>query len=146
MRPLFYRRDGTAVIDPSPDEVRTLWSEANRRIAYTKLSDGTVISTVCLVLDHSWGGERPLIFETLVFGPDGSADDSTMERYATEAEAKMGHDVIVQQEDKPRQPTHSPEARDPFLPDRSPHVWRVEVCGCHREDGRLVFPCRDHAR
>ena len=51
------------------------------------------VSTVFLGLDHNWTpGQRPLVFETLVFG--GPAD-GMMERYSTWEEAEAGHEVIV---------------------------------------------------
>jgi hypothetical protein len=53
--------------------------------------DGEVlqVSTVWLGIDHSFGGGPPLIFETMVFGPDG--DELGVWRWATEAMARDGH-------------------------------------------------------
>jgi hypothetical protein len=54
----------------------------------------TTVSTVWLGLDHSFGGARPLIFETMVFGP-GHPMDQEQWRYSTEAEARAGHERVV---------------------------------------------------
>ena len=45
----------------------------------------------------------------------------------------MKTDLIVQKE------------RDPLLPDRAPHRYTVEVCGCHTEDSQVVLRCRNHS-
>ena len=51
-----------------------------------------LVSTVWLGVDHGWGfTERPIIFETLVFGPDHFPLTDEMQRYATEDEARAGH-------------------------------------------------------
>lgn len=38
-----------------------------RRVAYDKLSDGKIVSTIFLGLDHNFGSGRPILFETMVF-------------------------------------------------------------------------------
>lgn len=50
------------------------------------------ISTVFLGLDHSWGDEPPVLWETLVMGGDNS---DYMERYTSEADAIAGHNSIL---------------------------------------------------
>lgn len=70
------------------------WFEtANRHVRLTEQGD-VRISTVFLGLDHAWGGGRPELFETMVFGFAGGND---MERYATWDEADAGHDRWVRQ-------------------------------------------------
>lgn len=60
---------------------------SNRKVASNEF-DGVIVSTVFLGLDHSFGGETPILFETLVFnGPM----DGEMERYTTWDEAEIGH-------------------------------------------------------
>lgn len=46
------------------------------------------VSTVFLSLDHGYGGV-PLVYETMIFGPDG--DECYQERYTTRDEARIGH-------------------------------------------------------
>jgi hypothetical protein len=50
------------------------------------------VSTIFLgVVTHPGG--RPLLFETMVFGPEGDILEQT--RYATWAEAELGHRALV---------------------------------------------------
>jgi hypothetical protein len=53
------------------------------------------VSTVWLGFDHSFGGPVPLIFETMVFGEDGTAMNDYTDRYPTEATAKEGHRQVA---------------------------------------------------
>lgn len=61
--------------------------EGYRRLARNEFGPIS-ISTVWLGLDHAWGSELPLIFETMVFG---GAHDQEQERYTWEWEALEGH-------------------------------------------------------
>jgi len=54
--------------------------------------DGVTVSTVFLGLDHGYGTDLPIVFETMIFGGER---DEHCERYATWDEAKSGHDKIV---------------------------------------------------
>jgi len=69
------------------------WYEtAERHVGDTKVGDVRV-STVFLGTDHSFGrGNRPVLFETLVFGGEL---DMEMERYCTWQEAEVGHEEMV---------------------------------------------------
>ena len=68
------------------------WFEtANRTVARTEM--GTeVVSTVFLGIDHSFGNEIPILFETMVFGGDYDGDEK---RYSTWEEAEVGHNEMV---------------------------------------------------
>lgn len=66
-----------------------------RRVAWTELEDGWVVSTVLLVLDHSHGFGPPLIFETLVFDGGGGVIGDLSARYSTRANAEAGHAETV---------------------------------------------------
>lgn len=52
------------------------------------------VSTVDLVLDHSFGEGPPLYYETMVF-LKGSYADMYQERYSTKQEAQKSHDSLV---------------------------------------------------
>jgi hypothetical protein len=66
-----------------------------RRVAETTLPNGRWVSTVWLGLDHSFRHEGPpLIFESMVFPSKGDMSDMDCERYATEAEARQGHERL----------------------------------------------------
>jgi hypothetical protein len=63
------------------------YEKADRFVAQTNVGPMRV-STVFLGLDHSFGGEHPILFETMVF--DGG-EDAYQERYETWDEAEKGH-------------------------------------------------------
>lgn len=63
----------------------------NRRIKHTKIN-GTLVSTVFLVLDHNFEKkDDPILFETMTF-----PDQDICRRYRTFEEAVKGHDQIVE--------------------------------------------------
>lgn len=51
------------------------------------------ISTVFLSLDHSHGGDRPVLFETMIFG---GHYDQEQYRYYTWEDAEIGHKALVE--------------------------------------------------
>lgn len=53
---------------------------------------GSFVSTVFLATDDSFGGSRPLLFETVVFG---GPLEGEQERYSTWDEAERGHQAMV---------------------------------------------------
>lgn len=61
-------------------------------IRQTRLEDGTHVSTVWLGIDHSFGGEVPVIFETLVTREN--SDEEEMYRYTSEKEAIAHHEFL----------------------------------------------------
>ncbi len=69
------------------------WFEtANRDVAKTQTSNG-LVSTVFLGIDHNFGlGDRPILFETMVFG---GIFDGDCQRYSTWEEAEEGHNQKV---------------------------------------------------
>lgn len=62
------------------------------RVARTRIDADAYVSTVWLGIDHGWGGESPIIFETMIFG---GPFDEYQRRYHTEAEAIDGHWRVV---------------------------------------------------
>jgi hypothetical protein len=66
----------------------------NKRVALTELPNGGRVSTVFLGLDHSHGGDIPVLFETMVF-PRDSLSEQDMARYHTWDEAVEGHKDMV---------------------------------------------------
>lgn len=73
------------------------FQETDRVVAQTDLSDGTLVSTVWLGIDHRFSGNGPpLIFETMVFPhPKRDMREADCERYPTEEEARAGHERMV---------------------------------------------------
>lgn len=84
---MYYDREG----NPVPDNEGYLLFDTDRQVADWYSGDVRV-STVYLGLDHGWGGGRPVIFETLVFG---GPLEGEMDRYCTEHEALVGHREMV---------------------------------------------------
>ena len=93
MRPMFYRLDGQTPV-PVADAVEWgNWLEtADRVVCRDELTNGWMVSTVFLGLDHGDPGPA-LLFETMIFTPQG-LDDHTR-RYTTWAEAEAGHTEMV---------------------------------------------------
>lgn len=87
----WYDRDGQPM--PEQDAAALLRDEAYRRVGRDE-GDGWMVSTVWIGLDHNYGDEPPLIFETMVF--DGPLDGETV-RYSTWTEAQAGHVDMVEQ-------------------------------------------------
>ena len=86
-----YILDGRTPI-AEPDLMKwALWFEtADRCVKDTEQGD-VIVSTVFLGLDHSPGfpGQRPELFETMIFV--GGSSQGDCERYATWEEAEAGH-------------------------------------------------------
>ncbi len=97
-RPRYYKRDGTPYPNNSQKEALNAWvndleNEDYKRVGLTEINE-VKVSTVWLGLDHSFGiGEKPLIFETMIFG---GAHNGYQERYSTEEEAREGHKRAVE--------------------------------------------------
>lgn len=64
--------------------------ERTMRVGWDEVGED-VVSTVFLGLDHDWSGTRPILFETMTFGPVGQHQW----RYATWDAAVAGHDAVV---------------------------------------------------
>jgi hypothetical protein len=90
---MYYDRDGQQIS-------LTEFSKVKSRVAEDTLPNGYWVSTVWIGLDHSFGGSKPLIFETMVFPHDGqnvtSWGELDSDRYSTEAEALAGHRSMVE--------------------------------------------------
>jgi hypothetical protein len=98
-RPLFYRLDGRTPVPvpPGAGPPRGTWCLPNRVVGQDTLPDGTLVSTVFLVIDHQYGDGPPLLFETMVFPDPESGVESFCERYATWIEAEAGHAAVLAQ-------------------------------------------------
>lgn len=84
---------------------------SKRRVSRTKLAEHDV-STVFLGLDHSFGdGGDPILFETMVFGPDGREVDC--DRCTTWDQAVQMHEKYVAQYSAQVPPHVLPSPSDP---------------------------------
>lgn len=93
---LYYDRDGNVINLAQWGMLRA--SDNYHRVAETQVGPYWV-STVWLGIDHNFtsAGDPPIIFETMVFAPndDSLGGDLDCVRYATEAQARQGHDEMV---------------------------------------------------
>jgi len=64
-----------------------------RRVAVSQVGPWRV-STVFLAIDHSFGRGRPILWETMVFGPEPWGD--WCDRFETRGAAEFAHAHIVQ--------------------------------------------------
>ena len=100
-RTLAYRMEGDGVVplgslDTAPDW-SDVWDIRKRRIARDVLPDGRVVSTVFLVVDHSYDEDGPpLLFETMVFPSESDCAELHCTRYCCRRRAKLGHDNIAE--------------------------------------------------
>ena len=116
---MYYRLDDAHEIHACEDVTEWgRWFESTERhVAETHVA-GYWVSTVFLGLDHGWNHGRPVLFETMTFGPDGGEFDCA--RYTTWADAEQGHRMTVAQIKRNRW-------RRPDL-----WAWRVLLRGYHR--------------
>lgn len=67
--------------------------EGNRKVANDVLQDDTIVSTVFLGLDHSFGlGGPPVLWETMIFG---GVHNEYQDRYCSKQEAIKGHEKAL---------------------------------------------------
>lgn len=89
---------------PEPDFLKwARWIEScgkARIVAQTHLIDGSMVSTVFLGLDHAFGNDPPMLFETGLFSGERQwsellqrevRDSDIVARYSTWAQAEAGH-------------------------------------------------------
>lgn len=93
-RPMYFDKQGHPVT-----MARWAWlSDHDRFEEYRRVAEDTIdlywVSTVWIGLDLGFAGGPPLIFETAVFLQD-TVEDMGMNRYASEDEARAGHEAVV---------------------------------------------------
>lgn len=71
------------------------WFQTHDRHVAVEAIGGYRISTVFLGIDHSFGRGLPILFETMIFNPDG--DDRDMWRCGTWEDAIDMHEAAVAQ-------------------------------------------------
>ena len=89
-----------------------LWYEGfDNSILKTDL-DGYTVSTIFLGIDHNFGNEGPpLIFETMVFHPDGTPC-KYQKRHSTRFDAEVYHAAVVASMRRLMREHNSPKALD----------------------------------
>jgi hypothetical protein len=81
-----------AILHSCPEYVRVSITDVAYASADETEVEHCVVSTVWMGIDHSFGRNKRLIFETMVFGGEY---DEYQERYITETQAIDGHERIV---------------------------------------------------
>jgi prephenate dehydrogenase len=74
-------------------EACTWLGQENRKIVKQETINGHFVSTVFLGLDHSWLGQAPLLWETMIFS--NSDLDQYQERYSSYEDALKGHEEAL---------------------------------------------------
>lgn len=82
-----YILEGKIIKIVEMEEWAAWMSVADKSVGKTEVGDASV-STVFLGIDHSFGGDTPILFETMIFGGE---HDQYQERYSTYKKAKQGH-------------------------------------------------------
>lgn len=90
--PRYFDRDGNEITDMH-EVGRLLVDRDRRRVAFDNIDAHSYVSTVLLVLDHSFDHDPPLIFETMTFTDD--VQDGDCERTSNEHAALAAHDRAV---------------------------------------------------
>lgn len=89
---VYYKLEGEQAVPCANFEEYALTAGRDNKVRDDLLPDGTHISTVFLMVNHGTK-ERPLLFETMVFGR--GEGDTEMRRYETYGEAVKGHEEIL---------------------------------------------------
>lgn len=86
--------DGQPVPEPDLERWGAFMGDGDkRRVAWTEVGKWRV-STVFLGLDHAFGEGSPVLWETMVFGPEPW--DGAHWRYTSAGEARANHDQVAE--------------------------------------------------
>lgn len=92
--PYYYILEGkTPVEEPDVLKWASWMAEGDRHVNYTELPNEVNVSTVFLGIDHSFLSDRPILFETMIFGGE---HDEFQERYSTWEQAEAGHQKAIE--------------------------------------------------
>jgi hypothetical protein len=91
----FYNRRGNIISDKIFSNL--MEDSKYRTVARSILENGSCVSTIWLGIDHDFysSDNHPLIFETMVFSNEKDYNSIFCARYATEAEALIGHKKAI---------------------------------------------------
>lgn len=84
--------EGNPVAEPDTLKWGKWMQDAERRVAFDQVTPQVRVSTVFLGLNHSFGGDIPVLYETMIFG---GPNDQYQNRYATREAALEGHKHAV---------------------------------------------------
>jgi len=86
---LWIEKDGKPV--PATSEEFGVWFERQDRQVARNRVNGRLVSTVFLGIDHSFRGDVPILYETMIFCDNQDELHQFQRRYATREEALIGH-------------------------------------------------------
>jgi hypothetical protein len=92
---MWYKLEGKIPVPATEEEFGEIFDEHTRRVGYTELPNGSSVSTVFLGLDHAFGGNKPVLFESMYFSDSDGMQEEDCERYHTWDEAEEGHRRMV---------------------------------------------------
>ena len=99
---MYYKLIDKKTIKCNREDVEEIF-DSNRILKQTRIENGLFVSTVFLVIDHSYALEdNPILFETLIFDHNKSRrfDEIFCERYETYEKAIKGHEVAIKYAEK----------------------------------------------
>lgn len=92
---VWYKLVDRKPVPASHDDMEEIFDEDTRRVGNTELPNGGRVSTVFLGLDHAFGGNTPVLFESMYFPDPSRPYEDDCERYCTWQEAVEGHRRMV---------------------------------------------------
>lgn len=97
---MYYYSDGTPILGERAEQMMLVGKEFEKdRHIGSDVIGRFYVSTVFLVINHSFGDGPPLLWETMVFDRQGDEEtgrDLCCERYSSREEALEGHRKIVE--------------------------------------------------
>jgi hypothetical protein len=67
------------------------WMETKERILWHDRVEGVLVSTIFLGVNHGWGKEGLILWETMIFPVEGKWAEDYQRRYASRQAALKGH-------------------------------------------------------
>lgn len=129
----YYDRDGIQI---TLEEWGRLFQDFEyKSVAKTTVVDKTnsarsyEVSTVWLGMDHGFHAPAPVIYETMIFGPEDYGD-LEMQRYSTQAQAVAGHVEMVS---LAASWCTDPEVTDDATLERPPTDWSATLARVRRD-------------
>jgi len=91
-----YILDGKKAVECNDIRKWAEWmEEADRRVAYDEINDVQVSTFFLGVFVNTFTDNRPVLFETMVFGDEDCELNNYSRKYATWNEAEAGHKEVV---------------------------------------------------
>ena len=100
MKNIYWKMDESGNVQPATmAEGMEYFGNASKKIIARDTINGVLISTVFLVIDHSFDESQPILFETMLFKSDGEGfdpDSNVQMRYVSIQDARAGHAKAIE--------------------------------------------------